>query len=104
MPKPKSHYIPLSLEGLNKKLAFEIKRLVREKEEGIVKHVRTTTILNGVSKLVFNKKDGASITLSYRYDASGTLRFAREKQFAHIESSPDPKSMHIGRASRDIMR
>ena len=104
MPKPKICYLPLSLEELNQKLAFETKRLVREKEEGIVKHIHTTTILNGISKLVFKNKAGASITLSYRCDKSGTLRFAREKQFAPIESYLDPKSAYIGRSSRDIVR
>ncbi len=83
MKKPKGHhYIPISLEGLNKKLEFEVKRLVREKEEGIVKHIRTKTTLNGISTLVFKNKAGKNITLSYRHDASGTLRFAREEQFA----------------------
>lgn len=82
MKKTKSHYDPITLEGLKKKLDFEIKRLVREKEDGVVKHVRTKTALNGISILVFKNKEGKNVTLSYRHDESGTLRFAREEQFA----------------------
>ena len=104
MHKLKGRYLPLSLEGLNQKLAFEIKRLIREKEEDIVKHIRTMAALNGISKVVFKNKAGANITLSYRYDKNGTLRFAREKQFAPIESYSDQKNAPIGRSSRDIMR
>lgn len=85
MKKVKSHYVPISLGGLTKKLDFEIKRLVREKEEGIVSHVRTKASLNGISTLVFKNKAGKNVTLSYRHDESGTLRFAREKQFAEKE-------------------
>jgi hypothetical protein len=82
MKKLKSHYVPITLEGLNKKLNFEVKRLVREKEDGVVKHIRTKASLNGISTLVFKDKAGKSVTLSYRHDESGTLRFAREEQFA----------------------
>jgi hypothetical protein len=82
MKKLKGHYVPISLEGLNKKIDLEIRRLVREKEENIVRHIRTKITLNGISTLVFKNKAGRNVTLLYRHDESGTLRFAREKQFA----------------------
>ena len=103
--KHKGHYVPLTLPGLNQKLAFEIKRLIREKEDGVVKHVSTKVSLNGTSMLVFKNKDGKNVTLAYRHDESGNLRFAREKQFAQIEPSPSSKKLRgsgIGRASKDI--
>jgi hypothetical protein len=103
--KHKGHYIPLTLAGLNQKLGFEIKRLIREKEDGVVKHVSTKVSLNGTSILIFKNKDGKSVTLSYRHDESGNLRFAREKQFVHIEASPISKNSRgggIGRTSSDI--
>jgi hypothetical protein len=84
MKKSKGHFIPVTLEGLTKNLNFEVKRLVREKEDGVAVHVHTKVILNGISILVFKNKEGKKITLSYRHDAGGTLRFAREEQFAHI--------------------
>ena len=82
MKKIKGHHnVPVSLEGLTKNLAFEIKRLVREKEDGVVMHVRTKATLNGISTLVFKNKEGKNVTLLYRHDESGTLRFAREERF-----------------------
>lgn len=83
MNKLKLHNVPITLAGLNKNINFEIKRLIREKEDDIVKHVSTRTTLNGISVLVFKNKDGKSITLSYRHDQNGTLRFAREERFGH---------------------
>ncbi len=80
--KTKGHFIPVTLEGLTKNLAFEAKRLVREKEDGITIHLRTKITLHGISTLVFKNKEGKNITLSYRHDEGGTLRFAREEQFA----------------------
>jgi len=104
--KHKGHYIPLTLPGLNQKLSFEIKRLIREKEDGVVKHVSTKASLNGTSTLIFKNKAGKTVTLSYRHDESGNLRFAREKQFAQIESSSIARSLRgsrtIGRTSSDI--
>jgi hypothetical protein len=82
MKKLKGHFVPVTLEGLIKNLNFEVKRLVREKEEGVVKHIRTKVSLNGISTLVFENKEGKKVTLLYRHDAGGTLRFAREEQFA----------------------
>lgn len=82
--RAKGHFIPVTLEGLTKNLRFEVKRLVREKEDGVVKHIRTKVLLNGISTLLFKNKEGRNITLSYRHDASGTLRCAREEQFAQI--------------------
>ena len=99
--KHKGHYIPLTLPGLNQKLSFEIKRLIREKEDGVVKHVSTKASLNGTSTLTFKNKAGKTVTLSYRHDESGNLRFAREKQFAQIESSSIARSV---RGSRTIGR
>jgi hypothetical protein len=84
MKKKKGHFIPVTLEGLTKNLNFEVKRLVREKEDGVAVHIRTKVTLNGISVLEFKNKEGKKITLSYRHDAGGTLRFAREEQFAQI--------------------
>jgi len=103
--KNKGHYPPLTLPGLNQKLAFEAKRLIREREDGVVKHVSTKASLNGISILLFKNASGKSVTLSYRHDESGNLRFAREKQFAQVElpsSSRNSQSGGIGRASSDI--
>jgi hypothetical protein len=83
MKKLKGHFVPITLAGLTKKLGFEAKRLVREKEDGVVTHVRTKVALYGISLLVFKTKEGKKVTLSYRHDEGGTLRFAREEQFAH---------------------
>ena len=106
--KPKGHHVPLTLPGLNQKLAFEIKRLIREKEDGVVKHVSTKVSLNGLSVLVFKNKEGKTVTLSYRHDESGNLRFAREKQFTAIGLTPGSvakslrEGLHVGRMSTDI--
>jgi hypothetical protein len=81
MNKSKVHNVPITLKELNTKLDFEIKRLVREREDGIVKYVSKTPVLNGISTLVFKSINDAKITLAYRLDASGTLRFAREKGY-----------------------
>jgi RNase P/RNase MRP subunit POP5 len=90
--KSKGHYVPISLDGLTKKISSEVKRLIREKEEGVVKHIRSKVSLNGISMLVFKNKEGKNVTLSYRHDESGTLRFAREEQFLRtIPSSKDVK-------------
>ena len=107
--KHKGHHVPLTLAGLNQKLAFEIKRLIYEKEDGVVKHVSTIVRLNGVSTLLFKNKEGKNVTLSYRHDESGNLRFAREKQFAAIGLAPGSRQkieragQHVGRTSTDIM-
>ena len=103
--KNKGHHVPLTLTGLNQKLAFEVKRLVREREDGVVKHISTKVSLNGISTLLFKNASGKSVTLSYRHDESGNLRFAREKQFTQIELSSISKGSRdggIGRASSDI--
>jgi hypothetical protein len=102
-PKPKTRYIPVSLEGLISKLAFETKRLIREKEEGIVKWISTKPVLNGNSVLVFKNKQGAMVTLSYRLDKDGALRFAHEKQYAHLPQDKNLRSaVAFGRSSKDI--
>lgn len=102
--KYKGHHVPLTLAELNQKLTFEVKRLVREKEEGIVKHVSTKASLNGISTLVFRNASQKKVTLSYRHDESGNLRFAREKQFTDIASVHGGASNTgtIGRTSGDI--
>lgn len=106
MHKPNARYVPVTLEGLTEKLDFETKRLVREREENIIKHVSTHAVLNGISTMVFKNKAGAKVTLSYQLDKSGTLRFAREKQFTNnLLSSVKQRSnaAQIGRASGDIV-
>jgi hypothetical protein len=84
MNKRKPPQIPLTLEILNQKLDFEVKRLVREKEDGIANYISRTTALHGISKLIFKNINGKNVTLSYRLDTSGVLRFAREKQFSDL--------------------
>lgn len=104
MQKHNSHHEPVTLAGLNQKLDFEIKRLVREREEGVVKHSRTIANLTGVSTLLFKNQKGEDVTLSYRLDESGNLRFAREKKFANTPASTQkPTARSVGRTSGDIM-
>jgi hypothetical protein len=99
MQKHTISYIPVTLDGLNKKLDFEVKRLIREKEDGIARYVSRTTKLNGISTLVFTKTDGKKIKLFYRLDSGGALRFAREKQFAILPATRKPASAQIGQES-----
>mgnify|MGYP001566161607 CR=1 FL=1 len=80
MNRPKNHHV--SLEELNQKLEQEAKRLVREKEEGIVKYVSKKVNLEGNSSMIFKDKSGAEVTLSFRLNESGDLRFAYEKEFS----------------------
>ena len=103
MHKRKINHDPITLEVLDQKLDFEIRRLIREKEEGIASYISRKTVLNGVSRLVFKNRAGAKVTLSYRLDTGGTLRFATEKQFMNM--APARKELpvaHVGRTSRDI--
>ncbi len=79
MNKPRVHLI--SLKELNQKLDDEAKRLVRAKEEGIAKYVSKKANLKGNSTVVFKKKDGTEITLSFRLNENDNLRFAYEKRF-----------------------
>lgn len=69
---------PVTLLELNKKLDVEAKRLVREREEGIVKYVSKNANLNGNSTIVFVNSTGAQVTLSFRLNKDGDLRFAYE--------------------------
>ena len=102
MNKPKvNHHIPVTLKELNQKLDFEAKRLVREKEDGIASYISKAPALNGISKLVFKNRVGAKVTLSYRLDAGGQLRFALEKQPA-VAPSKEMVSGRIGRTSENI--
>ncbi len=82
MNKPK---IPLvvTLKQLNKKLDQEIRRLIREREEGVVKLVSKKAVMNGNSKLVFKNRNGANVIMSFRLNKDGNLRFAREERFAN---------------------
>ena len=100
--KSKVRIVPVSLEELRQKLAFEIKRLVREKEDGIVKWISTKAVLHGNSVLVFKNKEGAKVTLSYRLDKDGALRFAHEAQYAHQIQNRPAVQFTTGRSSKDI--
>lgn len=79
MTKFKKHNV--SLEELKQKLDAEAKRLVREKEEGIVKYVNKEAVLEGNSKMIFKTENGEEVTLSFRLNQDGNLRFAHEKRF-----------------------
>jgi len=104
MNKQKGRHIPVTLAGLNQKLDFESKRLVREREEGVVKRISKIAVLNGNSTLVFRNGAGAKVTLSYRLDAGGTLRFAHEAQPAgnSAQIPKRPPVGQIGRTSKNI--
>lgn len=82
MNKPK---IPLvvTLKQLNQKLDQEIKRLIREQEEGVVKLISKKAVMNGDSKLVFKSQNGKKVIMSFRLNKDGNLRFAREEQFTN---------------------
>lgn len=77
----KSKRPPISIEELNQKLDNEAKFLVRQKEEGIAKYVSKKANLKGDSTLVFEKKDGTKLTLSFRLNEDNNLRFAYDKRF-----------------------
>lgn len=77
----KSKLPPISIEELNQKLDNEAKFLVRLKEEGIAKYVSKKANLKGNSTLVFEKKDGTKLTLSFRLNEDNNLRFAYDKRF-----------------------
>ncbi|OGY57776.1 MAG: hypothetical protein A3E61_00175 [Candidatus Colwellbacteria bacterium RIFCSPHIGHO2_12_FULL_43_12] len=79
MNKPK--FQPVSLVELNQKLNDEAKRLVREKEGGIAKLVSKKANLKGNSTLIFKKKDGTEVILSFRLNENGNLRFAYDKKY-----------------------
>lgn len=72
---------PVSLKQLNKKLDVEAKRIVREREEGITTYVSKKAVLGGDSKMIFKDANGMKITLSYRLNENGNLRFSYEKRF-----------------------
>jgi len=77
----KSKISPISIEELNQKLDIEAKLLLREKEGGIAKYVGKKASLKGNSTLVFKKKDGTKITMSFRLNEDNNLRFAYDKRF-----------------------
>jgi hypothetical protein len=95
------HNTPVTLKELNQKLDFEAKRLVREKEDGIASYISKVPALNGISKMIFKNRVGEKVTLSYRLDAGGQLRFAFEKQPA-IAASKATVSGRVGRTSENI--
>jgi hypothetical protein len=95
------HNTPVTLKELNQKLDFEAKRLVREKEDGIASYISKAPALNGISKLVFKNRAGEKVTLSYRLDAGGQLRFALEKQPA-AAATKEMQTGRIGRTSANI--
>jgi hypothetical protein len=77
----KSKTPPISITELNQKLDEEAKRLVREREGGITKFVSKKANLKGNSTLVFIKKGGEKLTLSFRLNENNNLRFAYDKKF-----------------------
>jgi len=76
MNKPKNQ--PVSLRELNQKLDIEARRIVREKEESIVKYISKKANMSGNSTMVFRNRDGVEVTLSFRLNKDGNLRFAYE--------------------------
>ncbi|MEK7187260.1 MAG: hypothetical protein AAB691_00235 [Patescibacteria group bacterium] len=74
---------PISLPELNQKLEEEAKRLVRDKEDGIVKYVSKKASLEGNSKIVFKKKDKSEVVLSFRLNENNNLRLAYEERFTN---------------------
>ena len=81
MNKPTKIYIPITLEQLNQKLDEEAKRIVREKEGGVAKYVSKQAHLGKNSTLVFTKKDGTKVTMSFRLNENDNLMLAYEKRF-----------------------
>ncbi len=76
MNKPK--FQPVSLKELNQKLDVEAKRLVLAREEGVIKFVSKKANLLGNSRLVFKNKDSMTVTMFFRLNKDGNLRFAYE--------------------------
>ena len=74
----------VSFEQLNKKLDVEAKRIVREKEDSIVKYVSRVAVLEGNSTMIFKNRDGAGVTLSFRLNEDGNLRLAHDKRFHKV--------------------
>ncbi len=73
-------YPTVSLVELNQKLDIEAKRLVRDREEGIVKYVSKVANLNGNSRMVFKTRSGDEVTLTFRLNVDGNIRLAYEEQ------------------------
>ncbi|TSC82309.1 MAG: hypothetical protein G01um101420_473 [Parcubacteria group bacterium Gr01-1014_20] len=72
----------VSLVELNKKLDVEARRLVKGREEGIVKYVSKKANLLGNSTMVFKNKTGVEVTMAFRLNKDGDVRFAYENQLA----------------------
>ncbi|MEK9173023.1 MAG: hypothetical protein AAB594_00420 [Patescibacteria group bacterium] len=70
----------VSLVELNKKLDVEARRLVKGREEGVVKYVSKKANLLGNSIMVFKNKTGAEVTMAFRLNKDGDIRFAYENQ------------------------
>ncbi|MBS3902938.1 MAG: hypothetical protein KGZ30_01015 [Anaplasmataceae bacterium] len=79
MNNPKKEVI--TLPELNKKLDEEAKRLVREKEDGIVKYISKKANLDGNSEITFRKNDKTKITVLFRLNENNNLRLATEERF-----------------------
>ena len=69
---------PVTLKDLNLKLNEEAKRIVRVKEDGIIKFISKKANLTGDSVLLFKNKDGEKISIFLRLNKDGNLRLAYE--------------------------
>lgn len=74
----------VTLKDLNYKLNEEAKRIVKTKEEGIVKFVSKKASLTGNSVLLFKNKNGENVTISLRLNKDGNLRLAYEPRFSNL--------------------
>ena len=68
----------VTLKDLNSKLSEEAERIVRVKEDGIIKFISKKANLIGNSALLFKNKDGEKITIFLRLNKDGNLRLAYE--------------------------
>ncbi len=68
----------VTLKDLNLKLNEEAKRIVRVKEDGIIKFISKKANLTGDSVLLFKNKDGEKISIFLRLNKDGNLRLAYE--------------------------
>jgi len=68
----------VTLKDLNCKLNDEAERIVRVKEDGIIKFISKKANLIGNSSLLFKNKDGEKITIFLRLNKDGNLRLAYE--------------------------
>ncbi|MEK7093955.1 MAG: hypothetical protein AAB903_01275 [Patescibacteria group bacterium] len=71
--------IPISITELNQKLSEEAKRIVKDKEDDIVKYVSKKASLTGNSTMIFKKRDKSEVILAFRLNENNNLRLAYEK-------------------------